>query len=108
MWCWRALAAGVPVVCFDHQGARDMVSATSGVMIPVTTPKAAVRDWAEAIRELYSNAERLLQLSEGTTEQARKFLWEKNGDQVNGIYRELAGVETEQGSETVAREMTGV
>jgi glycosyltransferase involved in cell wall biosynthesis len=86
----EALAAGVPVVCFDHQGARDMVSAECGVKLPVTSPAAAVEDWARTLRELANDPERLLRLSEGTTEQARGFLWDKNGDRVNALYERLA------------------
>ncbi len=87
----EALAAGVPVVCFDHQGAGDMVSDGSGVKIKVTSPKRAIADWADAIRTLAGDPQRLLKLSEGGTVQARKFLWNANGDRVNAIYRELAG-----------------
>ena len=76
----EALAAGVPVVCFDHQGAGDMVSDESGVKLKVTSPKRAIADWAEAIRTLALDPARLLRLSEGTTAQARKFLWNTNGD----------------------------
>jgi glycosyltransferase involved in cell wall biosynthesis len=86
----EALAAGVPVVCFDHQGAADMVSETCGVLLPVITPKAAVVDWAGTLRELVEDPEYLLRLSEGTTEQARRFLWDANGDRMNALYRELA------------------
>ncbi len=86
----EALAAGVPVICFDHQGAGDMVSNESGVKLKVTSPKRAIADWAEAIRTLAEDPQRLLRLSEGTTAQARTFLWSANGDRVNAIYRELA------------------
>jgi glycosyltransferase involved in cell wall biosynthesis len=81
----EALAAGVPVACFDHQGARDMVSAESGVKLPVRSPGRAVEDWARTLRELFFDAERLLRLSQGTTAQARKFLWSRNGDCMNAL-----------------------
>jgi glycosyltransferase involved in cell wall biosynthesis len=68
----EALAAGVPVVCFDHQGAADMVSDTSGVLLPVISPGTAITDWAATLREL-----------------ARTFLWRANGDRINAIYDEL-------------------
>ncbi len=87
----EAMAAGVPVVCFDHQGARDMVNDVSGVKIAVTSPKHAIQDWAEALQGLAKDGERLLRLSEGATERARKFLWENNGERLNAIYRELVG-----------------
>ncbi len=35
----EALAAGVPVICFDHQGARDMISDRCGIKLPVSSPK---------------------------------------------------------------------
>ena len=89
----EALAAGVPVICFDHQGAGDMVSDESGVKLRVSSPKVAVEEWARTIRELAGDPARLLQLSEGTTAQAREFLWEKNGEWIYSVYRKLAGGE---------------
>ena len=88
----EALAAGVPVVCFDHQGAGDMVSAESGIKIEVTSPQQAVEDWTAAVALCARDGERLLQLSEGATQQARLFLWERNGDWMNAAYRRVAGV----------------
>lgn len=87
----EALAAGVPVVCFDHQGASDMVSPSAGVKLPVLSPKRAYRDWAQTIEQLARDPKRLLQLSQGATTQAREFLWSKNHDIVNGIYTQLTG-----------------
>lgn len=90
----EALAAGVPVVCFDHQGAGDMVSDSSGVKLPVTSPKRAIADWARTIRTLSEDPARLLALSEGTTAQARRFLWEANGDWINAVYQRLTAERT--------------
>ncbi|MDE1162927.1 MAG: glycosyltransferase [Acidobacteriaceae bacterium] len=88
----EALAAGVPVVCFDHQGAGDMVSNACGVKIAVTTPTRSIQQWAQTIDSLAQEGERLLALSRETTAQARKFLWSANGDRINAVYRELARV----------------
>ena len=88
----EALAAGVPVVCFDHQGASDMVDKSAGVKLPLLSPRHAYRDWAGAIEHLARDPQRLLQLSYGATAQAREFLWSKNHDIVNGIYQQLTGV----------------
>jgi glycosyltransferase involved in cell wall biosynthesis len=89
----EALAAGVPVICFDHQGARDMVDDLSGVKIAVSTPKQAVAEWTRALRELAQDGERLMRLSEGASERARAFLWDANGDRVNALYREVTQAE---------------
>jgi glycosyltransferase involved in cell wall biosynthesis len=103
----EAMAAGVPVVCFDHQGAGDMVSAESGVKLPVSSPAQAVEDWARTIEALATDAERLLRLSMGATEQARKFLWSANGDRVNSVYQKLAGTAKEGFAAGVADETMG-
>ena len=86
----EAQAAGVPVLCFDHQGAHDMVTDESGIRIPVTTPARVIAAWAEAIRTLARDPHHLLALSHGATRNARNFLWTTNGDRVNALYRELA------------------
>ncbi len=87
----EALGAGVPVICFDHQGAGDMVDSTCGIKIPVTSPKGAYSAWARAIESLSSDSDRLFDLSHGATERAQKFLWSANHDRINAIYRDLVG-----------------
>ncbi len=94
----EALAAGVPVICFDHQGAGDMVSSRSGVKIPVSSPARAYVDWAHAISSLGSDPSRLLALSQGATARARSFLWSKNHDVVNAAYERLLNRPTSEGS----------
>ena len=89
----EALAAGVPVLCFDHQGASDMVTASAGVKLPVVSPRRAYRDWAQTIEQLARDPERLLQLSVGATVQARRFLWSGNHDVMNHVYRRLTGTD---------------
>ncbi len=92
----EALAAGVPVICFDHQGCGDMVDATSGIKVPVVRPKQAYADWAKAIEDLADRPERLLELSCGATERANRFLWDRNHSRINDIYRSLAGARPER------------
>ncbi len=86
----EALAAGVPVVCFDHQGVGDMVTEECGVKIGVTSPKWAVDELAAVIGDLAEDGERLLKLSLGATERAKMFLWECNGNWINAAYKRLA------------------
>ena len=86
----EALAAGVPVVCFDHQGVADIVTDACGVKLPVISPERAIEDWAQTIRELANDPARLLRMSEAATVRARDFLWERNGDWMLAAYRKLA------------------
>jgi glycosyltransferase involved in cell wall biosynthesis len=91
----EALAAGVPVVCFDHQGVGDMVTEECGIKIAVRSPEQAIAEWAAAIDALAADSARLLAMSERATARAREFLWERNGDRVNTIYQELAARKNE-------------
>ena len=86
----EALAAGVPVMCFDHQGCGDMVDATCGIKVPVSSPRVAYTAWAQGIGGLIERPERLLELSYGATERAKQFLWSHSHDRVNDLYRNLA------------------
>ncbi len=92
----EALAAGVPVVTFGHQGAGDMVSDGCGICIPVTTPRTAIAAWANALTSLADDPVRLLRMSEGATVQAHRFLWSSNGDRVNALYRHVSRQQSTQ------------
>lgn len=91
----EALAAGVPVMCFDHQGAGDMVSDFSGVKLAVRSPRQAYEDWGGAIRVLAADPRKLYALSRGATVQARRFLWSRNHACVNAMYERLVDEQTE-------------
>lgn len=92
----EAMAAGVPVLCFGHQGTEDMVDATCGVRLPVVSPKRAIEDWRQALIELAENAEKLLAMSWAAPVRAREFLWSRNGDVVNEAYLELGRTNMEK------------
>ena len=104
----EALAAGVPVLCFDHQGVGDMVSEFSGIKIPVTSPQGAYEQWAKAIDLLASNPRKLFALSRGATVQARAFVWPRNHDRVNDFYQRLTNCREQsllKAPETYANEL---
>ncbi len=48
----EALAAGLPVVCLDHQGAHDAVTEDCGIKIPVAMPGEVIRGLREAFVRL--------------------------------------------------------
>ena len=82
----EAMAHGVPVICLDHHGARDMVTESSGVKIPVTTRARVTEDLAQAILKLGRDRDALSALSTGAIARAQDFLWERNGDRMYEVY----------------------
>lgn len=89
----EALAAGLPVVCLDHQGMRDMVTGECGVKIPVTTPSRVIATLAATLTELARDPARWESLSRGAIERAREFRWSRLGDEMAAIYRQVLGHE---------------
>jgi glycosyltransferase involved in cell wall biosynthesis len=84
----EALGHGVPVICLDHSGARDVVTDQCGVKIPVRTPRDAVSDLLDAIVRIAAEPNRLHALSHGAVERARMYLWERNGLHMARLYDE--------------------
>jgi len=71
----ESLAAGVPIVGLDHQGAADMITEKSGIRIPVLSPKRTIAAFAQALTALANDRQRLQQLSEGTIQRAYDYSW---------------------------------
>ncbi len=83
----EALAAGLPVVCLDHQGAGDVITAECGVKIAVTRPGEVVDDLAAAILRLARAPAERRQLGQGALELARQYLWSRQGQRMTDLYR---------------------
>ena len=91
----ESLGAGVPVVCFDHQGARDAVSDDCGIKVPVTNRRQAAELFRDALARLARDRQLVERLSAGALVRAHDFLWHQQGEAVAQIYRttlERAGV----------------
>jgi glycosyltransferase involved in cell wall biosynthesis len=87
----EAFSHGLPVICLDHQGARDMVTDRCGIKIPLTTSREAVDGFAAAITRLAHDATSLMTLSHGAIERASHFKWSRQGARIGAIYSEIAG-----------------
>ena len=87
----EAMSRGVPVICCDHQGARDIVTESSGIKIPVTTPAQVIDRLAAALVRVANNRPLLEKLSRGALVRAHEFLWSKNTESMFRVYEEALG-----------------
>jgi glycosyltransferase involved in cell wall biosynthesis len=88
----EALAAGVPIVGLNHQGAADIMTADCAIPIPVTRPHETISAFRNAILELANEPARLQRLSEGARARATQFHWDRHGDFIDRVYNQvLAG-----------------
>jgi glycosyltransferase involved in cell wall biosynthesis len=83
----ESLATGTPIVCFNHQGAADVVTDDCGVRLPVTNPKDAVHRLRETILRLHRDRTELARLSVGAVHRAAEFSWDRQGARMSAIYR---------------------
>ena len=86
----EALSLGVPVVCLDHCGFSDVVTAECGIKIAVENPRQVVRDLAAAIAALWRDEGHRQCLAVGAIARAREFSWEAKARTVDAIYRAAA------------------
>ncbi len=82
----EALAAGVPVVCLDHQGVRDIVTPECGIKVPVTTVAGVVAGLRDALVALTSDHERWHALSRGAVARARYYSWRAQHERMQREY----------------------
>jgi phosphatidyl-myo-inositol alpha-mannosyltransferase len=86
----EAMAVGLPVVCSDIGGYRDVVrDGTDGLLVPPRDPRAL----AEALAGLLDNPARLAAMGEAAAAAARRYAWEVVAAQVTEVYRTALGDE---------------
>ena len=81
----EAFAAGVPVVASDIAGYRDVVrDGVDGVLVP----RADAQSLAEALRDLWLEPERRLELGRAAAERALRFAWPRVAAEVLTAYED--------------------
>lgn len=94
--CVEAIAAGLPVICFDHQGVGDIINENCGIKIPVDNPKSATQNWAAAIRRLATDSKLVEQLSQGARQRAQDYLWSRNGRRMAHVLFRAMGLDPDK------------
>jgi phosphatidyl-myo-inositol alpha-mannosyltransferase len=84
----EALAVGLPVVCSDIGGYRDVVrDGVDGLLVPPRDPRAL----AEALAGLLDNPARLAAMGQAAAVAARRYAWEVVAGEVAEVYRAALG-----------------
>lgn len=82
----EALAAGTPIIGFDHQGAADMLRCGTGLPIPVSNTSQSVIDISQAIERLAKNSDLWLRLSRQCQATAIDLAWCNRGASIENLY----------------------
>ncbi len=83
----EAISNGVPVLAWNHQGVKDLVTAESGIKVEVTNPTQMISDFRDAIVRLARDSELRHRLSVGASARAEHYLWVKQGERMRDYYR---------------------
>jgi peptidoglycan/xylan/chitin deacetylase (PgdA/CDA1 family) len=82
----EALANGLPVVCLDHQGPRDIVTDRCGLKVPVVWPRQVAEDLSLAVTRLARDQALRHSMSRAARDRASDFLWGRLGEEMRLIY----------------------
>jgi len=93
----EAMAAGLPVICFDHAGPGLHVTAECGIKVLPRSPGQAIRELGDALEQLYQDRELRRRMGAAARVRAEKvYLWDRLGDRLSEIYAQVLsdGVES--------------
>jgi glycosyltransferase involved in cell wall biosynthesis len=85
----ESLAAGTPIVCLNHQGVADVVTDDCGVKLPVTNPRDVVKSLRETLVRLHRDRKELSRLGAGAVRRAEYYAWDRQGQRMAAIYRDV-------------------
>lgn len=88
----EAMAAGTPVICFDHQGVHDIVTPGCGVKIAVTSSGETIDRLRESIVDLYRDRKTLTRMGMAARLRAREFEWSRQAEPMARLYRAVLSV----------------
>jgi glycosyltransferase involved in cell wall biosynthesis len=98
----ESLCRGMPVVCFDLGGPKDIVTPESGVIVRTTglDAKQTARSLSEQLHGLLSSPAKLAKLSAGAIARAHDFLLT---DRVEGLYAQASKLTVDVDGTTVGQ-----
>lgn len=85
----EAIQNQLPIVCFDRCGFGPIVDETIGIKISCKSPKQAVKDFADAIRHLEKNRDKLKEMSENCKKKQLDLSWKKKTEKMINIYNQI-------------------
>ena len=92
----EAMAYGLPVVCLDHQGARELVTDDAGVRVPVTDVEGTVEGLACAIAGLALDPERRRRMGAAARAAAREYTWDAKAETLLRVLENVVAAATTQ------------
>lgn len=86
----EAMSYGLPVVCLNTSGPKDMVTENCGIMISMKSSEQVASDIGDALIQLTNNKEHFEVLSANAIARiSKEYNWERRGVQIGEIYEQV-------------------
>ena len=82
----EALAYGLPVICLDHFGMKDVVNAECGVKIPPDNLDQIIREFAQAIEAIGMDENLRYQMAIAAQRAAQRLTVKRKAEVINEVY----------------------
>ena len=83
----EAMAHGVPVICQDRAGMKDMVTNDCGTKVSTVTPEGLVKGLADALQEYYQDPKEIqIRGCEGQERVKHNYSWTVCADRINRVF----------------------
>jgi glycosyltransferase involved in cell wall biosynthesis len=90
----EAMAAGLPVITFRHQGVAEMTTDETARRVPITTRRGTVVQLGEAMVAVARSPELRERLGRaGLVRLKENYLWERHASRMDSAYRQVVEVE---------------
>jgi hypothetical protein len=86
----EAMQYGLPIICLNLGGPREIVNEKCGIKIRAENPKQVVSDITKALHLLAKNPKLRNKLGNGGKKRAKELYdWDKKGNEIKNIYEEI-------------------
>lgn len=88
--CLEAMASGLPIICLDLGGPGVQVTDETGFKVEAKTPEQAVKDMADAMKQLAENSDLRVQMGKAGRRRVHEvFSWEMKGRDLASLYQTI-------------------
>jgi len=85
----EALAHGLPVICLDHMGFKDIVTVECGIKIPPNTVDQVIQDFAKAIKAIGLDEDRRYEMAISAQKASLRLTWQQKKEFINTVYKRV-------------------
>ena len=85
----EGLSLGLPIICLNHMGFKNVVNSEIGIKIPITNTNTSIVDFKNAIEHLYNNESLRKIMAKNSLKKSHEFSWKNILLKTENVYKNL-------------------